>query len=330
MSGRARFAPLTSDAVVVTVGPSGVDHYFDVDAWPVHGDKAMLRGHRLEYGGMIANSASVLGALGATVRHLERIPVEGSDGVLGSLRKHGVDTGLVQLSPMAALSTAYVIRAGGERTILIDVDGREAPEITDEVREALAGATIILSSPAELVDPKLRAAVLDAVHGGARLALDVEHCGLENLDADRALAAEASWVCTNPEALGVLGIDPAAAPAGQEILVTEGSRGSTIHRDGVSTSIAPVTVDAVDTTGCSDTYFASYLFCRLRGDETAEAGAFAALAAARAATVMGPRGGAVGLDALATFAERAGGSDAEPAQGPGTRANRTDGSSSDV
>ncbi len=294
------------DSVVVTVGPSGVDHYFDVETWPQHGDKAMLSGHRLEYGGMIANSASVLGALGAPTRHLERIPVEGSKGVLDSLREHGVDTGLVQLSPTAALSTAYVIRAQGERTIFIDVDGREVPEVTPEVREALFGATIILSSPAELRDAALLDAVLDAVRGGTRLALDVEHCGLENLQADRALIEEATWVCTNPEALEVLGLRPEASPAGQEILVTEGSRGSTIYCDGVATSIAPVVVDAVDTTGCSDTYFASYLFCRLRDKNIAASGAFAALAAAQAATKVGPRTGAVSLAALDEFAEQMG------------------------
>lgn len=306
MSGQTvlSFEPLAADATVVTVGPSGVDYCYDVDAWPEHGDKAMLGNRRLEYGGMIANSACVLGALGVATRHLERIPAAGADGVLDSLRVHGVDTGLVQLSPTAALSTAYVIRAGAERTIFIDVDGREAVEVTEEVRAALAAATVILSSPAELRDDALRGAVLDAVRGGARLALDVEHCGLENLDEDRALVAEASWVCTNPEALGVLGLDPAEAPSGQEILVTEGSRGSTIHRDGVARPVAAVQVEAVDTTGCSDTYFANYLFCRLRGDGIVEAGAFAALAAAQAATRVGPRTGAVGLEELRTFAER--------------------------
>lgn len=296
------FAPFGADATVLTVGPSGVDHCYDVDAWPVHGDKAMLSGHRIEYGGMIANSASVLGALGAPVRHLERIPVAGSEGVLASLQQHGVDTSLVQLSPTAALSTCYVIRAEGERTIFIDVEGREAVEVTAEVRAALRGAAVILSSPAELRDPALRAAVLAAVDEGARLALDVEHCNLDDLDADRELVAAAAWACTNPEVLHLLGLRPEHAPAGQELLVTEGSRGSTIHRDGVATPVAAVRVEAVDTTGCSDTYFASYLFARLRGDGIAEAGAFAALAAAHAATGMGARSGAVGLDALQTFA----------------------------
>lgn len=300
-AGEADPAASAAAPTVVTVGPSGIDHYYEADVWPAHGDKAMLNGHALHYGGMTANGACVLAALSARVRHVERLPENEREGALASLREHGVDTGLIQLSPTAGITVAYVIRVGGERTILIDVGEREPLVVNDEIRRALREADAISAGPAELRHPELREAVFAAVDAGVPLAVDVESCGLDHLELDLETVRRATWICAGRAALAALGLGEEDFSAEQELLLTAGAEGSTIVHRGERVRVPAVRVEAVDTTGCSDTYFASYLFGRLTGASPLASGTLASRAAARAATGMGPRYGAAPLAEIEAF-----------------------------
>ena len=63
----------------------------------------------------------------------------------------------------------------------------------------------------------------------------------------------------------------------KEVLLTLGDKGSLIYADGVFHRIPAYPVaEAVDATGCGDTYMAGYLYKRSRGAEIDEAGRFAA------------------------------------------------------
>lgn len=290
---------------VVTLGPSGVDHYYEAAEWPALGGKAMLGAHETAYGGMIANTACVLGALGVRTRHVERIGADGAEGVLASLRVHGVDTDLVQVSRTARTCVAYVVRVGGERSILIDDGGREPVEFDEATVAALDGATAIVTSLAELREPGTRRAVRQAIEHGARVALDIEPAGLADRELDRESALSATWLCADAVSLAWLGLDVIELARGREVAVVDGARGSTVHSDDRVVPLPALPVAAVDTTGCSDTYLAAYLCARLRGDDIADAGAFATVAAARAATGVGPRHGATSIDDIESFARAA-------------------------
>lgn len=289
-----------TDPIVVTLGPSGIDRYFEADAWPELGDKTMLREPTTTYGGMIANTACVLASLGVRTRHIERIGADGADGVLGAFRDAGVDTSLVQVSETARSCTCYVVRVGGERTILIDDSGREPLAVDDAVREALRQASVVVTSLAELRVPAIRDAVFAA--SGARLVLDVETAGLADHDLDLESVRRARWVCISPDALAALGLTAQElAAGGREVVVTRGSRGSTVHAGDRAVDLPAIRVDAVDTTGCSDTYLAAYVAARLRDDDVAAAGRFATAAAARAATLVGPRAGMASTETVEAF-----------------------------
>ena len=62
-----------------------------------------------------------------------------------------------------------------------------------------------------------------------------------------------------------------------EVVITNGSKGSAIYSDGVFHNIPayppPVIADA---TGCGDTYMAGYLYRRIKGDDIRQSGGFAA------------------------------------------------------
>jgi len=63
----------------------------------------------------------------------------------------------------------------------------------------------------------------------------------------------------------------------KEVIITNGSKGSTIYSEGASYTIPayppPVVADA---TGCGDTYMAGYLYRRIKGDSIQQSGEFAA------------------------------------------------------
>jgi ribokinase len=308
---------MSAGPTVVTLGPSGIDRYFETDVWPELGGKAMLHAPTLTYGGMIANTACVLASLGVRTRHVERIGADAAEGVLGAFRDAGVDTSLVQVSHTARSCTCYVVRVGGERAILIDDTGREPLVVDDAMRTALREASVIVTSLAELRAADVRDAVFAATAVGARLTLDVEPAGIADLELDVESMRRAAWVCISPDALDALGLTAAelaggnsassgssgsgAQDAGREVVVTRGSRGSTVHAGDRVVELPAIRVAAVDTTGCSDTYLATYVAARLRDDDVELAGRLATAAAARAATIVGPRAGMASMATVEAF-----------------------------
>jgi sugar/nucleoside kinase (ribokinase family) len=63
----------------------------------------------------------------------------------------------------------------------------------------------------------------------------------------------------------------------QEVIVTNGSKGSVIYSEGISHPIPAYPPEIiVDATGCGDTYMAGYLYRRRKGDTIPQSGEFAA------------------------------------------------------
>jgi sugar/nucleoside kinase (ribokinase family) len=75
----------------------------------------------------------------------------------------------------------------------------------------------------------------------------------------------------------------------KEVVITLGSLGSVIYTDNIFYTIPAYTPAAVtDATGCGDTYMAGYLYKRIKGVSTQEAGEFAAAMASLKIAVSGP------------------------------------------
>lgn len=73
------------------------------------------------------------------------------------------------------------------------------------------------------------------------------------------------------------------------VVVTCGSRGAIISRDGEQTAIAPFPVTAVDSNGAGDAFAGAFLFGLSRGWPLAECGRLAARTAAQVVSRFGPR-----------------------------------------
>ncbi|WP_259066245.1 PfkB family carbohydrate kinase [Mucilaginibacter sp. X4EP1] len=75
----------------------------------------------------------------------------------------------------------------------------------------------------------------------------------------------------------------------KEVVITDGSNGSLIYKDGAFYDIPayqPKTI--VDATGCGDTYMAGYLYKRSKNAEIQESGEFAAAMAGLKTAIAGP------------------------------------------
>ena len=75
----------------------------------------------------------------------------------------------------------------------------------------------------------------------------------------------------------------------REVLVTRAGQGALVCCNGQVTSVPAFEArDAVDATGCGDTFMAGYLFARARGDAPEEAASFGAAAATLKLARLGP------------------------------------------
>lgn len=82
----------------------------------------------------------------------------------------------------------------------------------------------------------------------------------------------------------------------QEVVITLGSKGSLIYKDGIFCPIMAAQPTAViDATGCGDTYMAGYLWRRLQGSSIEEAGEFGSILAALKISSSGPFSGSPAL-----------------------------------
>lgn len=75
----------------------------------------------------------------------------------------------------------------------------------------------------------------------------------------------------------------------KEIVITNGSMGSTVYSDGTFYNIPAYRPEVVeDATGCGDTYMAGYLYCRTKGMDIQQSGEFAAAMASLKMESPGP------------------------------------------
>jgi ribokinase len=102
------------------------------------------------------------------------------------------------------------------------------------------------------------------------------------------LLARCDVVVPNEHEVELLGgVEALLALGARAVVVTEGSRGSTLHVPGRTVHIPPVQVEPVDTTGAGDTFCGSLSARLAAGDDLVDALATASAAAALSTTRAG-------------------------------------------
>lgn len=312
----ASTADTTTDPDFVAVGAATVDRFYGVTNLPAPDGGAFAREVSERFGGVGANVATGVARLGRDSALLARLGGDDlGDRVLADLDAGPVSTALLRRGPGTTTHCVILRAPDGERMIVTAGDSTVRLRLDDADRDAIRAADAVFVT-AYTPDPVTSEIVeIAAEPNGPALAFDLSgpieelrNRGTEPATIDHVveiadlfvtaeLAAESYLDCPGHEAADVLRERGCSRGA-----VTFGTDGATLFDGDERTRIAAFDVDAVDTTGAGDAFTAALAErWLLGGDDAAEAGQFAAAAAALNCRAEGARGGLPDRAAVSAF-----------------------------
>ncbi len=280
------------------VGSSNVDLVTYVDRMPVWGETIAAPRFEMSHGGKGANQAVAAAKLGAAVVMVSKVGDDMlGDGVLRNFEETNVSARHVERVGGQSTGTATIlVDRSGDNCILIvkGANGDLAPEDVERAGEDLKTCDLILTQ-LEVPLETVYATLAFGKRHGVKTVLNPAPA-VRELDIERA--RDASFLMPNETELAILTGMPVesesevAAAAGallrqgfEAVIVTLGARGALLATGEGARRIAPVKVEAIDTTGAGDAFigsFARYLGAGLALDAAlAHATRYAALSVTR-------------------------------------------------
>lgn len=276
---------------VVGLGLCVVDHVYVVDDLDLSADRTRYREHLVGSGGMTANALLQAARLGCRPRLLSWLG-DDADGrfLRGALRRQGIDTRGLLLSPRAETTRAVcvVARRSGERRFLVAdrrAMERRAPDF--DLGSIRAGGLL-------LVDGHFPAQALRAVKRARRVGATVIGDFHRFGPAARSLLpwvdhpiVPAEFARSHPERDPRRVLRHLAERYGATPVVTLGARGGLYWRDGCIRRFAAPRVRVRDTTGAGDAFHGAFAAALAHGLGLEAALRVAARAAAVCCTALG-------------------------------------------
>lgn len=256
----------------VVVGAYVVDCFVRTPRLPDWGVEYEVRSVRTSPGGKALNQAVALARLGAQVA---AVGVVGDDGVgrdvVAALGREGIDTGgIEQREGVATAVCVCLVGDTGETSILwhIDDDVAVTPGTVRDAASVMQGADAVLIT-FEMAAESIRAAILAASGAGARVI--VQPAPLLNDPAALPWDQVDVLVPNEAEARALLGGSGAGDVSADGlagavavglgvpiVVVTLGAAGCVSYVAGVSRRHPVPVIAAVDTTGASDAFTATF------------------------------------------------------------------------
>ena len=289
---------------VSVIGSMNADYTVTTHRLPGPGETVTGGPLRLLPGGKSGNQASAAARLGAKVRMFGAVGSDSNaDFLLDSLADAGVDTSQVARMEGPSGTTVITVDARGENTIVYSAGSNAlvTPEYAAGAQAAMTQASVLglcLESPMDTVIACAR-----ACHGAGLRVLLNDSPFVPELPRELVEACDILLVNEHEMAM-LLGVEEpddgnwdgadwdalAGRMAGygfDEAVVTLGAHGSVVMDHGRVERVAPVRVDAVDTTGCGDAFMGSVLASLAAGLSLAEGARVGSLVSAYAATGSG-------------------------------------------
>lgn len=279
---------------IIVVGSLNLDCTLRVDRLPGPGETVHSAPALRSPGGKGANQAVAAALLGARVGLVGAVGDDAAGRMLiAAAREAGVDVSAVRLAPGATGQATIVVDRSAENVIVVD-GGANSSVDPERVRDDLADAAVVVTGN-ELTDAVVVAAAERAAAAGAAV--------VHNPSPFRPLPAgmpHPQVLVVNEHEFALLGgvldaapddaaITPEVPPALQEaaVVVTRGARGAVVIERGTVTSVAAVSVAAVDTSGCGDAFLGALVERLAAGRTLTEAAEHAVRVGAFAATRAG-------------------------------------------
>ncbi|HTN95912.1 MAG TPA: carbohydrate kinase family protein [Nordella sp.] len=291
---------MTQQKYSVFFGDVAEDEYYAAPFFPVAGDKLIVKALEPQFGGMIANAASIFAHYGMATSFISQLnsgPL--TQKLLGQLRGVGLNTNHVIFDEAVPDSKCIILISGDQHIVIIPKLGITRTEITGEMFEHMAGAEFLFTSltdarpfrMGELTAPDVLAALR---RRGTKIVMDVDVYNLENHPSGLIEYCDILFM----NSLGKRrfteagnDIEALLAAGATAIVVTKDSEGCDLHTAKGVKSIPGYKVDVVDVTGAGDTFSSSFLYAYSRSGDLVAAAEFANAAAALSVGKVGARGG---------------------------------------
>lgn len=294
----------------VFFGDVAEDEYYCAPFFPSAGDKIIVKAMPPQYGGMVANAASIFAHYGMKTSFISQLnsgPL--TQKLLGQLRAAGLNTDHVIFDETVPDSKCIILISGDQHIVIIPKLGITRTEITRAMFEHMAGAEFLFTSltdarpfrMGELGAPQVLAALR---RRGVKIVMDVDVYNLENHPSGLIEYCDILFM----NALGkrrftdagndIEGLLAAGAVA---IVVTKDSDGCDLHTVEGVRSIPGYEVEVVDVTGAGDTFSSSFLYAYSQSGDAVAAAEFANAAAALSVAKVGARGGMTSDKSVRTF-----------------------------
>src|SRR3984893_3617807 len=233
---------------VCVVGSVNMDIGFDVDALPHPGETVLAAAVRSTPGGKGANQAVGAARAGARVQFVGAV---GDDPAAPTLREHltanGVGTdGLITL-PGPSGSAVVVVDSAGENLIVVAPGANGRLTLDSAALRGLVADCDVLLLQLEIPATTAIAAAREARSAGATVIVNASPSGGD--PAELAELAELTDVVVVNETEAAHWVWPVL-----HRVITRGARGATYSGGGEELTVAPPTVEVVDTTGAGDVF----------------------------------------------------------------------------
>ena len=289
---------------LVVVGSMNADYTVTTERLPRPGETVNAGPLRVLPGGKSGNQAATAAKIGADVRMLGAV---GSDSnasfLLDELGKAGVRTDAVLHVDGPSGTTVITVDSHGENTIVYSPgsNGKVSPEYVRAHADLFDEAAVLglcLESPMPAVIEAARIAheagakvlVNDSpfipelprgLIGSADILLVNEHEMSQLLGIDEP--EDGDWDAVDWDAI----VTQMSGFGFDQAVITLGGDGSVVIDDGSTHRISPVKVDAVDTTGCGDSFMGTILAGLASGLDLVTSAQVASYVSAYAATGYG-------------------------------------------
>lgn len=286
-------------AQVIVVGSVNADYAVRIDHLPQPGETVTGGELAIMQGGKGANQAHAAARLGATVSFIAAVGTDAAgDSARADLAGEGIDIGGLVRSPAPTGTAVILIDSGGENMIAV-APGANAQLTSDDVTRLLAGrvsADSVVLACLEIPMPAVTAAARVAAAAGAAIVINPA----PGQPLPPELVAGAILTPNEGELLrlpppGVAAGEPEAvawllAAGARAVVVTRGSRGATLFRDGKEPAGFPAPrIEVSDTVGAGDAFNGALATALAAGLSLDTAVTAAVAAGAAACTGTGPR-----------------------------------------
>lgn len=292
---------------------SYVDHYYRTNAFPEEGDFAHAEFITYSAGGCPLNVAAIAAAKGIEVKALDMLgkQEETTPFLINEMRRLGIDTDPIQIKEGVTNGKVLIFLSGDNRTMFLLDPKRPHYDVDEKMQELLNGAGYIytlmhmINRSFSSIDP-----LLEAKRNGAKIILDGSSL-YDDPSRTEILYALCDGLFINEKSYERLTEASEKDPkelffenGGEFIVITEGSRGSTLHlKDRTVFKPSLSNLEVLDSTGAGDAFAGCFIAALMSGYDYEKALSLATVNGAYACTVFGGLGGVADFDTLFTFAK---------------------------